>query len=308
MFRLHSEAHMTTASSGLAQTVATIRSVELEVTGRCQLSCTHCCTDSGPGSSPGIMTAQNWLDVITDICELGIPSVQFIGGEPTLSPHLPSYIDHALRLDLKVEVYSNLTHVRPGLWSAFTRPGVCLATSYYSDQADQHEQITNRPGSHRRTRANIAEAVRRGIPLRVGIVEVLEGQRVDQAQEELRSLGVCSIQVDRARKVGRAAAAAHTIPSTSELCGRCFRQRMSISPDGAVSGCILSRFLVAGNVREQRLVDILASRRWQQLADAVPRPRNACPPDDSGDCDPANTPACDPAYDAFPFPSMGAAR
>ncbi|WP_336246607.1 SPASM domain-containing protein [Streptomyces cupreus] len=177
---------------------------------------------------------------------------------------------------------------------------------FYSDQAQQHEQITNGPGSYRRTRENIAEVVRRGIPLRVGIVEVLEGQRVAEAQEQLRHLGVTRIQVDRVRKVGRAAAPDTSIPSTSELCGNCFRHRMSISPDGQVSGCILSRFLVAGNVREQRLADILVSEEWQQLTDAVPMPRMACTPDDSGDCDPANTEACDPAYYApAPAPILG---
>ncbi|MFF7789675.1 radical SAM protein [Streptomyces sp. NPDC007991] len=286
--------------------VAAIRSVELEVTGRCQLKCTHCCTSSGPKASAGAMTDQDWLDTITDIAELGIPAVQFIGGEPTLTPYLPRYVDHALGAGLKVEVYSNLTHIRPGLWSVFERPGVCLATSYYSDQAEQHEQITKGPGSYRRTRDNIAEAVRRSIPLRVGIVEVLDGQRVAQAQEELRRLGVTSIKVDRVRKVGRAANQAAAVPSTSELCGNCFRYRVSVDPDGKVSGCILSRFLVAGNVREQRLADILNSDRWQKLTDAVPLPRAACPPDDSGDCDPANTEACDPAYAMAPTtPSLG---
>ncbi|WP_251075980.1 radical SAM protein [Streptomyces sp. ISL-12] len=267
------------------------------------MSCSHCCTSSGPKASPGSMSPQNWLDVITDVAALGIPAVQFIGGEPTLAPYLPQYVDHALAAGLKVEVYSNLAHIRPGLWKCFERPGVSLATSYYSDQADQHEQITNGPGSHRRTRDNIAEAVRRGIPLRAGIVKVLEGQRVAQAQEDLRRLGVTRIQVDRVRRVGRAADPAVVIPSTGELCGHCFRHRVSVDPDGAVSGCILSRFLVAGNVREQRLAEILRSDRWQQLTDAVPAPRAACPPDDSGDCDPANTEACDPAYDFAPGPA-----
>ncbi|MET7479514.1 radical SAM/SPASM domain-containing protein [Streptomyces sp. NPDC005648] len=277
-----------------------IQSVELEVTGRCQLQCSHCCTSSGPTASAGAMTPQDWRSVITDIAALGIPAVQFIGGEPTLTPYLTQYIDHALTLNLKVEVYSNLAHVRPGLWSAFQKAGVCLATSYYSDQATQHEQITKGPGSYRRTRDNIAEAVRLGIPLRVGIVEVLEGQRIAQAQEELRQLGVTSIKVDRTRKVGRAADPGTSIPSTSELCGNCFRYRVSVDPDGAVSGCILSRFLVAGNVREQPLAAILGSDRWQHLTDAVPAPRAACTPDDSGDCDPASTEACDPAYYAPP--------
>jgi MoaA/NifB/PqqE/SkfB family radical SAM enzyme len=283
-----------------------IRSVELEITGRCQLQCTHCCTSSGPKADTGAMTRQDWLDVISDIAELRIPAVQFIGGEPTLTPYLPQYIDHALGLGLQVEVYSNLTHIRPVLWDAFRKPGVWLATSYYSDQAEQHEQITRGPGSYRRTRDNIAEAVRSGIPLRVGIVEVLDGQRVAQAQDELRRLGVTSIKVDRVRKVGRAADPDTAIPSTSELCGNCFRHRVSVGPDGKVSGCILSRFLVAGNVREQRLATILSSGRWQQLSDAVPMPRAACGPDDSSDCDPANTEACDPAYYApDPTPSLG---
>ncbi|NMO33710.1 radical SAM protein [Streptomyces sp. GMY01] len=294
---------MTTATTPIA---AGIRSIELEITGRCQLQCTHCCTDSGPKAGSGAMTREDWTSVITDVAALGIPAVQFIGGEPTLTPYLPQYIDHALALGLRVEVYSNLTHVRPGLWAAFSKPGVCLATSYYSDQAQQHEEITRGPGSYRRTRDNIAEAVQRGIPLRVGIVDVLEGQRVDQAQEELRRLGVTSIKVDRVRKVGRAANQVAGIPSTSELCGNCFRYRVSIDPDGAVSGCILSRFLVAGNVREQRLEDILGSDRWQQLTDIVPLPRAGCTPDDSSDCDPANTEACDPAYYApDPTPSLG---
>lgn len=287
-------------------TTAAIRSVELEITGTCQLQCTHCCTESGPRASAGNMRRADWEQVISDVAELGIPAVQLIGGEPTLSPHLPQYIDHALTAGLRVEVYSNLTHVRPGLWSAFERPGVCLATSYYSDRAEEHEQITNGPGSFKRTRGNITEAVRRGIPLRVGIVEVLEGQRVAQAQAELQTLGVARIQIDRARKVGRAADPARSIPSTSELCGNCFRHRVSVDPNGAVSGCILSRFLVAGNVREQRLTDILRSDRWQELTNAVPAPRNACPPDDSGDCDPASTEACNPAYDFAPAPALGA--
>lgn len=80
-----------------------------------------------------------------------------------------------------------------------------LATSYCSDHSEEHEQITRGPGSNRRTRADIAEAGRRGIPVRAGIVVVLEGQRVAQAQEELRRLGVEQITVDRVRKVGRAA-------------------------------------------------------------------------------------------------------
>lgn len=81
-------------------------------------------------------------------------------------------------------------HVAPALWTCFQRPGVRLACSYYSDRADQHVAVTGRAGSHTRTRSNIIEAVRRSIPLRVGVVGLTHDQRTEQAIVELWSLGV----------------------------------------------------------------------------------------------------------------------
>ncbi|MFI7101065.1 radical SAM protein [Streptomyces sp. NPDC050161] len=286
-----------TADTTPSTAPAGIRSIELEITGTCQLTCTHCCTSSGPTVGPGAMTRADWSQVISDVAALGIPAVQLIGGEPTLSPYLPQYIAQALDAGLSVEVYSNLTHVRRAVWEALERPGVTLATSYYSDQADDHEKVTGGRGSHARTRANIIEALHRGIPLRVGIVEVHEGQRVEQAAAELRALGVEQVQTDRARAVGRAADPNTAGPTVDALCGRCFRHRVSIDPDGNVSGCILSRFLDAGNVRTRRLTEILHSDRWKEITATVPMPRAACTPDDSNDCNPARTEACNPAYD-----------
>ncbi len=242
------------------------------------------------------MMLNDWQRVIAEIAEIGIPAVQLIGGEPTLNLDLPRLVDQALDHGLDVEVYSNLVHVRPSLWETFSRAGVRLATSYYSDEAAQHEQITQGRGSHARTRANIGVALNRRIPLRVGIVEVLNDQRVSQAETELRGLGVEHIQIDRTRRVGRAAAAVDTAPSVDELCGRCFRQRVAISSDGEVYGCILSRFLPAGNVKEQGLAEILDSDQWAEAAARVPSSRAACTPDDSNDCDPASTPACAPSF------------
>lgn len=118
--------------------------VWLEITGRCQLECTHCYADSGPRGTTGTMTDEDWKRVIDQAAELGAHMVQFIGGEPTLHRSLPELVGQALGADLLVEVFSNLVHVPPSLWEIFSRPGVRLATSYYADRADQHEAITKR--------------------------------------------------------------------------------------------------------------------------------------------------------------------
>src|SRR6266700_3531611 len=162
-----------------------LRFLWLEVTGRCQLRCRHCYAESGPDGNHGSMTATDWRRVLDEAAELGVNDVQLIGGEPTLHPDLPDLVRHALRLGLAVEVYSNLARPMPDtLWSVFELPGVRLATSYYSADATMHDWITKGRGSHRRTRSNIVESRRRGIPIRVGIVDMQDGQGVEQARAE----------------------------------------------------------------------------------------------------------------------------
>jgi MoaA/NifB/PqqE/SkfB family radical SAM enzyme len=68
----------------------------LEITAKCNLLCTHCYADSGPrGDLHGNMTYSDWTRVIDEAAELGCPSVQFIGGEPTIHPRLADLVDHA---------------------------------------------------------------------------------------------------------------------------------------------------------------------------------------------------------------------
>ncbi|MGW4200783.1 radical SAM/SPASM domain-containing protein [Streptomyces sp. NPDC004726] len=280
--------------------IAGIQTLELEITGKCQLTCAHCLSESSPQASHGTMTPADWRRVITDAAALGIPRVQLIGGEPTVHPHWRDFTDHALSMGLEVQVYSNLFHVASAWWATFERDGVTLATSYYSDDPTEHDKITGRDGSYLRTRANIEEALRRGIALYVGIVDILPDQRVAEAGAELAFLGVTHINTDRVRAVGRAMPPGHA-PTLGEMCGRCTRGRAAVLPNGDLAGCVLSRDFPAGNVLKDRLRDLLGGKGWADLSASVPPPRSACSPHDSSDCDPANTEACLPK-----FPKIGA--
>lgn len=195
------------------------------------------------------MTPADWRAVITDAAALGIRTVQLIGGEPTVHPYWREFTELALSLGLRVEIYSNLFHVAPVWWEVFTREGVTLGTSYYSDDPAEHDEITGREGSHARTRRHIREAVDRGARVRAGIVDVLPGQRVAEARAELQAMGVRHINTDRVRAVGRAAPPGQA-PTLDEMCGRCTRGRAAVLPNGDLAGCVLSRDFPAGNVRD----------------------------------------------------------
>ncbi|MDX3122765.1 radical SAM protein [Streptomyces scabiei] len=271
--------------------------LELELTQRCQLTCPSLCyAKAGPTQGHGDMTGDDWKRLISEAAAIGVKKVQFIGGEPTMHPDFEALVHHALADGLDVQVYSNLYRVKHDHWELFQHPKVSLATSYYSDVAEEHERVTARKGSHAATRANIVQALTRGIPLQVGIVEVFDGQRTAEAREELLSLGVRTVNTDRVRSVGRGEV---HIPSVNDLCGRCADGRAAIMTDGTVTPCVLGRFLQTGNAKTDGLATVFGGQRWADTAASIPR-RTAssdCTPADSNDCDPANTEACDPAYD-----------
>ncbi|GGP80077.1 radical SAM protein [Streptomyces melanogenes] len=287
--------------------------LELEITQRCQLTCgSHCYAEAGPTGGHGTMTVDDWRRVMSEAAALGVTDVQLIGGEPTLHPGFAELVEHALSLGLRVEVYSNLYKVRLAHWALFSRAGVSLATSYYADTDDGHDAVTDRDGSHAATRANLIEARRRGIPVRVGIVDVLDGQRTVQAREDLASLGITNVHIDRVRRVGNAAGG--TLPSASALCGNCAHRTAAVMPDGSVTPCVLGRFLPAGRVQDEGLAAIFAGERWARVKELIPtRHGRGCTPDEDScmpspgvtgvcppDCSPNNDTKCDPATGGGP--------
>lgn len=277
-----------TASKGTSPAIPSF--LELEITQFCQLRCTHCYSESGPDGMRGSMTPEDWERLMDQAAMLGVEAVQFIGGEPTLDPDLPRLARHALSVGLTVDIYTNLVHVTPNLWELFAQPGVSVGFSWYSADPAKHAEVTGSRTSHTRTRANIAEAVKRGIRVRAGIVEVVEGQDIDAAMSDLRSLGVTAMHADRARGIGRAARGAK--PVVSELCGRCGKGRAAIGAAGQLTPCVLGRFLVAGNVKDTPLGDLFAGDAWRDILATVPA-RDACvtcSPADSNDCDPSKKP------------------
>ena len=283
-----------------SEVAAPLEFVWLEITGKCQFHCTHCFARSGPQGSHGSMTADDWKRVLDQVAATGVRLVQFIGGEPTLHPALPALVEYALTLGLRAEVFSNLGHVTDELWEVFRRPGVSLATSYYSGNPDEHTMITQRPASYEQTRRNIARAVQYQIPIRVGIIKVLDEQDIEGARADLLALGVPeqAIGFDNVRALGRAAGIAprHTPLGgcdAGELCGGCGDGKLAVMPDGSVTPCVMARDLELGTVTTHSITEIaelLPHARQRLIALGMPeRQRTGCRPGGSGEnCYPEN--------------------
>lgn len=272
----------------------------LEITDKCQLACEHCYADSGPTGSYGSLTSADWMRVIDEAAELGVEMVQFVGGEPTLHPDFDGLVRHALSCVLDAEVYMNLVRVSAEQWPLFELPGVRIATSYYSDDAAEHESITGRRGSHRRTVDGIAEALRRDIPLRVGLIGMRDGQHVDEACSQLAELGVTDVKVDHLRQIGRGVR--DRSAAVDQLGGNCASGVLAISPNGEVWPCVFARWMVVGNVPEESLKVIVSGTEYASVRQELRRhfvsraqPSGSCHPYCIPNvCNPDCNPSCIP--------------
>jgi MoaA/NifB/PqqE/SkfB family radical SAM enzyme len=247
---------------GRTPSPAPVTFLELEITGWCPAMCDHCVTKSGPSGFPGTMTTSDWERVLAQTCDAGITSVRLTGGDPLQRPGFARLLRHALGQGLGVEIVSHLDHRIPSdTWSILARPGVSLAVPYYSDDPTEHDRLTGHAGSHARTLANIAAAVQAGVPVLVGIIDLCDKQRTEQARDQLIRIGVGGIRIDRIPGIG---------DGSGELCCRCGDGRAAISSDGDVWPCILSRGLpAAGNVKRTALRKILAGPAWRKLVAQV---------------------------------------
>ncbi|WP_432002993.1 radical SAM/SPASM domain-containing protein [Streptomyces sioyaensis] len=265
----------------------------LEITGFCNLSCRHCYAGSSPQGDHGSMITADWQRVIDELAALGVRDVQYIGGEPTLHPDLPHLIRHARSRRMRVEVFSNLTHISPAVWDALRLPDVRVAFSYYSDDARDHDDVTENRGSHSRTRANVEKAKSLGIPMRGSVINVLQGQRGGPARRELLDVGLRDVRTDKVRPFGRAAGRA--APDISKLCGRCGRNKLAIAPDGSVWPCVFARWMTVGNVHERSLGDIYHGVPMQGARAEITAAHPEKAPSAGGD--PSCLPDCAPSFD-----------
>jgi len=178
----------------------------LEVTRKCNLKCIHCYTDSS-AQLPlmGRMQYDDWQRVLEQGASLGCRTVQFIGGEPILYPHLTHLIADARVLDYRfIEVFTNGTLLNDSLFEIFQQFDVHLAFSVYAHGTEIHENITKKRGSFQKTLDGIRRALDHILTVRVGVTLMEANENdLEKVKAILTQIGIATVGVDRLRGVGR---------------------------------------------------------------------------------------------------------
>jgi MoaA/NifB/PqqE/SkfB family radical SAM enzyme len=285
---------------------STLRFLWLEVTGTCNLRCTHCYADSGPEIPLlGSMSYEDWCSVLDQARALGCESIQFIGGEPVLYPRLSDLIAYSKKIGISaIEVFTNGTRLTDKHFRIFCEHEVDLAFSFYSHEPLRHDAVTLRRGSQEQTLKSIERAVTTGLKVRVGVIE-MDQNNGDYADTKamLQRIGVKSIGHDLVRGVGRGSIHHSVSDPMKALCGGCWKGQLAIDNQGLAYPCVFSKFARIGRIDEglatllqkQSLHSFRAEVRERSTSQAVCtpdcHPNGGCSPHD--DCSPKDKP-CSP--------------
>ena len=236
----------------------------LELTLTCNLECVHCYANSSPSVRQGICTTDQWLHLLDEAATHRCHRVIIIGGEPTLHPDIIQILSHAAQKEFQeIHLFTNATHLTPGLCDAIESLGIIVDFSFYSFDARTHDKITRKKGSWQKTLKGIASLLARQVPISANIVLMDKNNSHYQSTVDfLTDFGVKDIHVDGVRDSGRGASMKHgkqwEPASIRPLSGK-FPIKISIDPDGKAFPCPGTRNIVLGNIGKTPLSDILLS-------------------------------------------------
>lgn len=112
----------------------------LQLTNRCNLSCSYCYTESGPKASGGELSIDQARQALDAVAGSGGRVVHLSGGEPTIWPWILDLVAYATHLGVQVGLVTNGTHLRPQLVEALSTNGAAVQVSLDAVSPDAYKK------------------------------------------------------------------------------------------------------------------------------------------------------------------------
>jgi radical SAM protein with 4Fe4S-binding SPASM domain len=162
------------------------------LTDRCNLSCTHCYSTSGPGRGSGDeLTTAEARTFIDDLAALNVPLVIFTGGEPLVRPDIWELAEYSMENGIKTALSTNGTLITDEVARKIKRSGIEYAgISLDGATAATHDRFRNTPGAFDQAVAAFACCQKAGVRCGVRVTLTKDNQYELGALVELaRDLG-----------------------------------------------------------------------------------------------------------------------
>lgn len=143
-----------------------LRSIHFDITSICNERCVHCYIPHECKTKA--IDSELFYRVLEEGRKMNIIHVTLSGGEPLLHKDILGFLEKCRKLDLSVNVLSNLIVLNDNIISEMKRnPLLSVQTSLYSMDPLIHDSITKLTGSFEKTKNGILKLLTAGIPVQI---------------------------------------------------------------------------------------------------------------------------------------------
>lgn len=140
----------------------------LQLTNRCNLSCSFCYASSGP-AMPNELTADDWVKVLERLARAGTATVTLTGGEPTIARDFRRVLGTASALIDSVDIFTNGLHWSDELISMVAACGNVQAQISIDGLGVRHDLVRGRAGAYQESLSTIRRLSDAGVPVFVAM-------------------------------------------------------------------------------------------------------------------------------------------
>lgn len=150
--------------------MSTPRSVDLDITGNCNLRCTYCSHFDSPGDVKGDLPTGEWLRFFEELGRCAVMRVCLSGGEPFVREDLEELIGGIVKNRMRFNILSNGTLITGERAAFLARTGRCDSVQVSLDGATArvHESCRG-AGSFARAFKGMQKLKQSGVPLTVRV-------------------------------------------------------------------------------------------------------------------------------------------
>lgn len=166
----------------MARVMNTPRSMDLLITGACNLRCTYCSHFSSQGDVGGDLSTEEWLEFFEELGRCAVLSVCLQGGEPFIREDLGTLVHGIVRNRMRFSILSNGTLITDESAALIASTGRCDVVQLSIDGCLPRVHDAFRGiGSFEKATSGMRILLNHGVPLSVRIT--IHRENVDHLEE-----------------------------------------------------------------------------------------------------------------------------
>jgi len=177
----------------------------VELLSGCNLTCSHCYAHHEK-KHHHLRDVDRLLSHMSEAAEMGVHKIDLTGGEVFIFPGLRRILEHLTKLNVPVNLYSNLTMLDQQKLDYLREQSLAsIITSLDAFTPELHDSFRGQKGAWEKTVGNIRLLVDAGIPVRVNTVPTTETMHEvkDLCDFLYNDVGVTNIVIGTLFDVGR---------------------------------------------------------------------------------------------------------